>query len=303
MPTVIAPLTRGWSALAGIVSVAAAVCAYWAIESRAEGVEAPSDYMLKCWSMADGLPHLSVTSLAQTSDGYIWIGTLAGLARFDGVRFKVFTPLNCPELPKSRIGRLFTNSDGLLFITTERGGGLVVLRNGVFVQLLGSGNEQDEIIACLKESPDTLVFAARSGALWRWSNDRLTAISNNREYYPISADNVCRDEHGRVWMISRGNEAGRVIRFESNQLESVALGPQFAGAQVHAIAADVTGKIWLGTSQGLADWEGGRFNRIPTPNDAETTNVMSLTACRAGGCGYRGPTIGSASIRMAVGRV
>jgi ligand-binding sensor domain-containing protein len=57
----------------------------------------------------------------------MWIGTLAGLARFDGMQFKVFTPQNCPELPRSRIGRLFEGADGTLFITTERGGGLVAL--------------------------------------------------------------------------------------------------------------------------------------------------------------------------------
>ena len=136
--------------------------------------------MIKSWSMSDGLPHLSVTSLAQTSDGYLWVGTLAGLARFEGTSFSVFTPQNCPELPKSRIGRLFAGPNNTLFITTERGGGLVVFRGGRFEQLLGSGNEQDEIIARLPESSGDLLFAARSGALWRWSGERLAAISSNR---------------------------------------------------------------------------------------------------------------------------
>ena len=110
------------------------------------------DFMVKAWSMADGLPHPSVTALAQTRDGYLWIGTLAGLVRFDGVQFKVFAPKNCPELPRSRIGRLFEGADGTLFITTERGGNLVALRAGKFEQLLGSGNEQDEIVAALNRA-------------------------------------------------------------------------------------------------------------------------------------------------------
>ena len=91
--------------------------------------------MVKAWSVAEGLPHSSVTALAQTRDGYLWIGTLAGLVRFDGMQFKVFTPQNCPEFPRSRIGRLFEGADGTLFITTERGGGLVALRGGKFEQL------------------------------------------------------------------------------------------------------------------------------------------------------------------------
>ncbi len=78
--------------------LAVCVCCITGGEGKAEKIpqQTQPDFMIKAWSMADGLPHLSVTALAQTRDGYIWVGTLAGLARFDGVRFKVFTPLNCP---------------------------------------------------------------------------------------------------------------------------------------------------------------------------------------------------------------
>src|ERR1039457_4028151 len=147
--------------------------------------QSPSKFVIKAWSTSDGLPHLSVTALVQTRDGYIWVGTLAGLARFDGVSFKIFTPQNCPELPKSRIGGLFEGADGTLFIATERGGGLVALRGGKFEQLLGSGNEEDEIVACLRERSGDSLFVAQSGALWRWSGTNLTAISTNRNFYPV----------------------------------------------------------------------------------------------------------------------
>src|SRR5580693_2108106 len=159
-PSRMAALTK-WASVVAICGC----CGRLALAQPLEVMPPPADFMIKSWSMADGLPHLSVTSMAQTDDGYIWVGTLAGLARFDGVRFTVFTPRNCPELPKSRVGRLFKGPDNALFITTERGGGLVVFRNGGFEQLLGSGNEQDEIIACLGQTTEGLIFAARSGAL------------------------------------------------------------------------------------------------------------------------------------------
>src|ERR1700690_15685 len=159
----------------------AAMLVFCCIDARAQPEEATSQslskFVIKAWSTSDGLPHLSVTALAQTRDGYIWVGTLAGLARFDGVSFKVFTPQNCPELPRSRIGGLFVGADGTLFIATERGGGLVALREGNFEQLLGSGNEEDEIVACLGDRFGYSVFVARSGAMWRWSGTNLTAIS------------------------------------------------------------------------------------------------------------------------------
>lgn len=50
----------------------------------------PADYSIAAWSTEDGLPGNSVTALLQARDGYLWVGTTHGLARFDGVRFKVF---------------------------------------------------------------------------------------------------------------------------------------------------------------------------------------------------------------------
>jgi len=242
-----------------------------------------SRFMIKAWSMAEGLPHLSVTSLAQTPDGYLWVGTLAGLARFDGVRFKVFTPQNCPELPKSRIGALFQDAQGTLFIATERGGGLAALRGGKFEQLLGSGNEQDEIVSCLKEPSGDSIFVARSGALWRWSGGKLTVISTNRSSYPVSPGNVCEDERGRIWMVSGAEESGRLIRFQAGQLETMAMEGGLARAQVRALAKDTDGRVWVGTSHGLGLLKEDRFERVDSLETLGNEKIKALVACRDGG--------------------
>jgi signal transduction histidine kinase/ligand-binding sensor domain-containing protein len=240
-------------------------------------------FMIKGWTMAEGLPHLSVTALAQTADGCLWVGTLAGLARFDGVRFKVFTPQNCPELPRSRIGGLFTLNDGTLFIATERGGGLVALRAGKFEQLLGSGDEHDEILACLREPGGDALFVARSGALWQWSGGRLTAISTNRAYYPVSAANICLGESNELWMVSQMDDTGRLLHFHSGKLDSVLLERDLAGAQIRALARDAAGDVWLGTSHGLARLRDDRFELVHLPEMETEPAIAALTACRDGG--------------------
>jgi signal transduction histidine kinase/ligand-binding sensor domain-containing protein len=272
---------RGWHRL---------VVAVWIVGSIVAGgqpVETspsrPAEFTIKAWSMADGLPHLSLTALAQTRDGYIWIGTLAGLVRFDGVSFDVFTPQNCPQLPKSRIGGLFEGTDGELFITTERGGGLVVLRGGQFEQLLGSGNEEDEIVAHLQERSGDSLFVARSGALWRWSGVSLTAISTNRDYYPVLTRSVFEDELDRLWMVSQAGDKSRLVRFSSGRIESVALDGALTGAEVHALAKDAQGQIWLGTSRGLAVLRGDRFDPLDLPELGSQADVRDLAACKDGG--------------------
>jgi ligand-binding sensor domain-containing protein len=96
-----------------------------------EAVAAPADYLVDVWDTENGLPGSTVTAIAQTPDGYLWIGTYDGLARFDGVRFVTFDPANTPELSRARIQALFLDANGTLWINTFRGG-LTSYRNGVF---------------------------------------------------------------------------------------------------------------------------------------------------------------------------
>src|SRR5713226_3022454 len=80
-------------------------------------------YIHELWRTADGLPQNSVTSIVQTPDGYLWLATYDGLVRFDGVRFTVFDTANTKEMKTSRIGILFVDHSGALWICPDRTGG------------------------------------------------------------------------------------------------------------------------------------------------------------------------------------
>src|SRR3954469_22304316 len=92
---------------------------------------ATTDYVVEPWSTENNLPSSTVTSIAQTQDGYLWVGTYNGLARFDGTRFVTFDPVNEPALSQSRVQGLFLDANGTLWINTFRGG-LTSYRNGIF---------------------------------------------------------------------------------------------------------------------------------------------------------------------------
>jgi ligand-binding sensor domain-containing protein len=89
------------------------------------------NYTRRVWEVQDGLPEDVVRAFAQTPDRYLWIGTSAGLVRFDGTQFSVYDRHNVPQLKESGILSLLTDRDGGLWIGTE-GGGLVLYRNQVF---------------------------------------------------------------------------------------------------------------------------------------------------------------------------
>jgi ligand-binding sensor domain-containing protein len=94
---------------------------------------ADGDLAVQIWSIEQGLPNSTVTALAQTRDGYLWVGTFNGLARFDGVRFVTFNPANTPAMKHARVQRLYVDSEDTLWINTYDGA-LISLRDGVFAE-------------------------------------------------------------------------------------------------------------------------------------------------------------------------
>ncbi len=86
----------------------------------------------KTWTTENGLPQNHVSYIAQTPDGYLWLATFDGLARFDGVRFKVFKSADTPEFPTSRIVSMFLDSAGRLWLKFDENRTVVVYENGRF---------------------------------------------------------------------------------------------------------------------------------------------------------------------------
>src|SRR5260221_14624563 len=79
-----------------------------------------TQYSVRIWQTDDGLPQNSVYAIAQTPDGYLWVGTHEGLARFDGIHFTVFDDPAAPELRRGWITALCTTKDGSLWIAVDR---------------------------------------------------------------------------------------------------------------------------------------------------------------------------------------
>ena len=75
------------------------------------GARQEQPYRVTRWTTDQGLPQNRISCLKQTRDGYLWLGTWFGLARFDGVRFTVFDKFNTPELVSDAINAVAEDSD------------------------------------------------------------------------------------------------------------------------------------------------------------------------------------------------
>src|SRR5262245_45491348 len=80
-----------------------------------------SQYSHTSWKIRDGFTKGVISTIAQTSDGYLWLGTEFGLLRFDGVRTVSWQPPPGQQLPSSDISRLLVARDGTLWIGTSKG--------------------------------------------------------------------------------------------------------------------------------------------------------------------------------------
>jgi ligand-binding sensor domain-containing protein len=92
-----------------------------AVSTASRSFFGPDDFLVTGWQTEDGLPENTITSIAQTPDGYLWLGTFSGLARFDGVRFKIYDSANTPELESSRIVSVYPDAKGRLWVLSEFG--------------------------------------------------------------------------------------------------------------------------------------------------------------------------------------
>jgi ligand-binding sensor domain-containing protein len=119
------------------------------------------------------LPQNSVYSIQQTPDGYLWLTTLDGLVRFDGVKFTVFNKSNSKNLTTSRFTSLFAETDGTLWLGTEDSG-LARFRGGQFQTFTtADGLLSNEIRQVQRDSDGSLLISTSHG-LVRFRNEHFS---------------------------------------------------------------------------------------------------------------------------------
>ena len=119
-----------------------------------------SQYVHSSWKIRDGFPKGYVQSLAQTADGYLWLGTVSGLFRFDGIRDVPWQPPPGEHLPSEIIYRLLAAHDGRLWIGTFKG--LASWKDGVLTHY---PELEGLIISGIAETPDATIWVAGVAAL------------------------------------------------------------------------------------------------------------------------------------------
>jgi ligand-binding sensor domain-containing protein len=215
-------------------------------------------YRVPRWTVENGLPQNSIKALAQTRDGYVWLGTLKGLARFDGVRFRVFDHGNTPEMTHDSINDLALDAaDGGLWIGT--GDGLLYYRDCRFER-----HGQQEGIT----GPVGPLWPAREGGVWFSPRPGQVAFARGGrvetwEFGPERKENIVHQlgEESPSQLLALLGSTGRYCTFhrlDLNRKSLTALSvPRVALREEPACSSffqDADGLLWLCTSDGI--WHG-----------------------------------------------
>ena len=118
-----------------------------------------AQYRFDSWTTDNGLPQNGVRSITQTPDGYLWLTTLDGLVRFDGVKFTVFNKSNSKGIISNRFWHARAFEDGSIWVATE-GGDLTIYRNGEFTSYPADNIPEPQIVGFRQDENDEPLIAA-----------------------------------------------------------------------------------------------------------------------------------------------
>jgi signal transduction histidine kinase/ligand-binding sensor domain-containing protein len=203
---------------------------------------AVTQYRHQVWNTPEGLPESSVESLAQTRDGYLWVGTQEGLARFDGVRFVVFDRANTKALRHNRITALAEDPAGALWIGTE-GGGVTRLFQGTFTTYTTAQGLPNARVRAL--------FVDSSGVVWVGTDAGLcrSDAGGFRVIEGAPADRVSVFAASPRLGLLAATRTG-VFRLREGRFEAYRPAGLPEGA-ARTVREDAAGTLWIGTSSGL----------------------------------------------------
>jgi ligand-binding sensor domain-containing protein/signal transduction histidine kinase len=255
-------------------------------------------YVGDSWGVDRGFPNETVSSIAQTPDGYLWIGTDKSLIRFDGLNFQKFQQATSGSLPIGAVQALISDGQGNLWIllpTTK----LLRYHDGIFelvrgaaengVTAIGTGTSRAVLISSLamgtisyngadfvgmSSSDPWLKTVAPDliGSGSRWSTPAWsTGLKPHRLAEPGSqVISIGGTDDGGVWF---GTEAGAVFHLMEGRVSPVGNLP---GARISSILPLSNSEVWIGTNKGLVRWNGRELTRAGVPPVLQTSEVLSL---------------------------
>lgn len=259
------------------------------------------------WTTRAGIPHNTINAIAQTPDGYLWLATWEGIARFNGHHFRIFDRSPETGLPDAGILSLSVGHDGRLLAAGARGGlsltdglrwrslppastmithALIDKRGGLWMATQGGGvihrpdaRLEDEMAFLPDASASQLlehdngIWAATSEGLLHIAEREANLIGAAHGLPPVPALSLLMDGQGRLLV---GTERGLYVR-AAGEVSFRSLDRHFDGLAVSTLMLDDSEALWLGTiNSGLFRRNDSGITQLGTAAGLPNNRVLSI---------------------------
>jgi signal transduction histidine kinase/ligand-binding sensor domain-containing protein len=228
-----------------------------------------SEWSVHTWQSDDGLPNNNVTSIAQTSDGYLWVANEGRLARFDGIDFEIFSSRTVVPEQSEKIDALLHSRDGSLWLAMDHGA-VARLNNGT--QEVFTNGIPNRFAQTMIEDGDGAIWVTyRGGMVCRVKNDGVTNFTAPANLPLGVVCSLASDTNGRVWFA----KSGQVGIFRDGHFQTLAS----LDNKITQIAAAARGGIWICNGSQIFKYsEGGHPEKIGVfnPENSKTEPTALL---------------------------
>ncbi|WP_263385244.1 sensor histidine kinase [Granulicella arctica] len=241
-----------------------------------------SQYGRQVWETDNGLPQNTVRAIVQTPDGYIWLGTDDGLVRFNGYEFKVFTAETTPEL-RSHGGS--SGGSSIQGLTVDAAGGLWIVTGG---KLAFYAHDRFRAVGIMNGLPDATVWFShkdRGGRLWvstaggpcLMQGEHCAAIAAAQGMSVSLESRFAETSDGQVWL----GDGAQAVELNAS-LGRIRAVKTVGGAEIVAEAVDASGRLIVGTAEGLQVLQRGLLAPVAISGAVGRTAVTTLLAASDG---------------------
>jgi ligand-binding sensor domain-containing protein/signal transduction histidine kinase len=235
-----------------------------------------ADYGRQTWLTENGLPQNTVQALAQTRDGFVWLGTEAGLVRFDGNSFVIFDQNSKPALPGNDVRCLFAGIDGALWIGT--GDGLARFQDGAVTTFTTGNGLPSNSIRALQQGREGMVNVSTQNGSVAITGSQVTPllVGWNDEPRPLFHVQLSNKTD-----VSVHPTAVNIVEKDHPQRIFV-VGKDIPGTRIQTAYADREDGLWIGTNRGLVRWTENKLDRFPVTDPLASASILTFMEDREG---------------------
>lgn len=260
------PKLRG--SLKRLLAVLAFVC--FANPANALGSnKAISRFVRDQWGAEQGFPGGAVYAIAQTPDGYLWIGAEKGLLRFDGFNFRLIQATDSTVFPVGPVLGLAVDADGTLWVRLQ-GTKVLRYRDGAFQDGLAAVNTQDDVTAMSVGKNGDILFSGFVSGTVRYSQGKFVTLAS-KAVLPNLIISLAETADGKIWMGTR--EAG-LYCLSGGRVSPITRG--MPDKKINSLLAVDSGELWIGTDNGVVRWNGRELSQNGVPRSLDHAEALVM---------------------------